>query len=1117
MKRSIRFVLIISLLFFGTSVSYSQGTQISFGSIPKSGTVLIYSHMDDDLIWMLPFWEITEKFIGGAMPATPTFEKVVREQQIFLNNNGQNIPYESNWITPWSNISQQQYDQYYWDNNQSYNYLANDHLVAFWDNSDNYLVRREINKIKAKLEQYIADPGMRRAITHNNWGEYGHQHHRAVNTAVRELAVKYRKDVWMLGCDNGAFRDVYVPNGITYTLGSFNKPGLYTGIRSIYRNNYCWSWTDYVPSGDHKFIRIVENGSDKSNILKGDAITYTGPSQMESGAFIFDGSDDYMTLEGNNNSSFTITMRFRPEEIRAMDISAMSEYPGSGRNDRNIFMTGDGRISARINDGTSRIITSSSSVSADAWTFVAITGDGSSFKLYLNGLLERTTSSGTAITNYSTPELILGQAIMTGTYFNGQVNDVRFFSRALSESEIAGMSNISYYTINADAGSGGTISPSGNRTVSAGANLTFTIRPSTGYRIAAVRVDDVSAGAISSYTFSNVSRNHTIYATFSAIPVYTIAASAGAGGSISPSGNQDVSEGSDRTFTITPATGYRISDVLVDGASAGPVSAYTFNDVDDDHSISARFSPRTFTLTGNAGPYGSIDPEGATTVNYGAGQSFSIIPNTGYRISDVLVDDVSVGTPGSYSINNIHGNHTISAEFSVITFTLTASAGSGGAISPGGNRIVNYGTSQTFSITPGEGYYISDVRVDDVSIGPVSSYTFSNIISDHTISASFAHITYTISGGAGAGGTINPSGPAVINHGSNATYLITPDEGFLISDVLVDNASVGKVTSFTFNRIVSNHTISATFTPIILTIEATSKSRGTISPSGNSSVIYGTDLVFSILPDVGYEIEDVIVDGKSAGPVSTWSFTRITRDHSISASFKIITFTITSNSGTGGSIGPEGDIPVTYGSDQEFIITPDSIYKILDVKADGISVGPVSSWSFDDVVSDHSISATFKLKEIYSIVVSVWEGGSISPWGSRKVMEGSDVTYRITPYPGHRIYEVVVDRKSVGVVKEYTFAAMASDHTISVSFASNIQVEAYPNPFTDVLNISIVNPWEKFFDIEISNMAGRIIHTQTRVPGNSVTPLHIQGSPGMYFLRIYQEKTKVFSMKIIKY
>jgi hypothetical protein len=335
--------------------------------------------------------------------------------------------------------------------------------------------------------------------------------------------------------------------------------------------------------------------------------------------------------------------------------------------------------------------------------------------------------------------------------------------------------------------------------------------------------------------------------------------------------------------------------------------------------------------------------------------------------------------------------------------------------------------------------------------------------------------------------------------------------------VLVDNASVGRVSSFTFNTIVSNHTISAKFTPIILTIEATSKSNGTISPSGNSSVNYGTDLVFSILPDVGYEIEDVIVDEKSAGPVSTWSFTRITRDHSISVSFRIITFTITSSSGTGGSIGPEGDILVTYGSDKEFIITSDSIYKILDVKADGISVGPVNSWSFDDIDSDHTISATFKLREFFTIVASMWEGGSISPWGSRKVMEGSDLTYRITPNPGHRIYEVVVDRKSAGVVKEYSFESIASNHNITVSFASDIHVEAYPNPFTDVLNISIANPWEKFFDITVTDMTGRIIHTQTRVPGNSVTPLHIQGSPGIYFLRIYQGKTMVFSMKIIKY
>ena len=51
------------------------------------------------------------------MPSTPTFETIVHEQQVFLNNNGYNIDYESNWITPWGDITHEEYEQYYWGNN----------------------------------------------------------------------------------------------------------------------------------------------------------------------------------------------------------------------------------------------------------------------------------------------------------------------------------------------------------------------------------------------------------------------------------------------------------------------------------------------------------------------------------------------------------------------------------------------------------------------------------------------------------------------------------------------------------------------------------------------------------------------------------------------------------------------------------------------------------------------------------------------------------------------------------------------------------------------------------------------------------------------------------------
>jgi hypothetical protein len=104
---------------------------------------------------------------------------------------------------------------------------------------------------------------------------------------------------------------------------------------------------------------------------------------------------------------------------------------------------------------------------------------------------------------------------------------------------------------------------------------------------------------------------------------------------------------------------------------------------------------------------------------------------------DVKVDGTSVGPVQTYTFTNIASDHKIEAIFGLLTYSITSSASSGGTISPLGNSNVNYGDSKTFTITPSSGYKISDVKIDGTSVGPVSTYTFSNISSDHTISASF--------------------------------------------------------------------------------------------------------------------------------------------------------------------------------------------------------------------------------------------------------------------------------------------------------------------------------------------------------------------------------------------
>ena len=103
-----------------------------------------------------------------------------------------------------------------------------------------------------------------------------------------------------------------------------------------------------------------------------------------------------------------------------------------------------------------------------------------------------------------------------------------------------------------------------------------------------------------------------------------------------------------------------------------------------------------------------------------------------------------MGAVTSYTFTNVTANHTIAASFAIDTYTITASAGANGAISPAGAVTVNYGANQTFTITPATDYHVADVLVDGVSVGAVTSYTFTNVTANHTIAATFAIDTYTI-------------------------------------------------------------------------------------------------------------------------------------------------------------------------------------------------------------------------------------------------------------------------------------------------------------------------------------------------------------------------------------
>ena len=307
---------------------------------------------------------------------------------------------------------------------------------------------------------------------------------------------------------------------------------------------------------------------------------------------------------------------------------------------------------------------------------------------------------------------------------------------------------------------------------------------------------------------------------------HTITATAGAGGTITPSGTVTVAAGDSQGFTITADEGYYVQDVLVNGVSVGAVNSHTFHDVNDSHTIHAVFAQDAgegddnHIIEAMAGQGGTISPSGRVSVTEGGSQSFYITPDYGCHIVDVLVDGVSIGAVTSYTFDNVRADHTIYAVFDQKDYVIHATAGTGGSITPNGTVPVQAGGSQSFYITPDYGYYIVDVLADGVSVGAVNSYTFYNVTANHTIYAVFAWgggeitIQYVIDASAGEGGTITPHGKVYVVSGGSRTFTIAAADGYQLTDVLVDGISVGAVDTYTFTNVRKNHTIQAVFAPV---------------------------------------------------------------------------------------------------------------------------------------------------------------------------------------------------------------------------------------------------------------------------------------------------------------
>lgn len=234
-------------------------------------------------------------------------------------------------------------------------------------------------------------------------------------------------------------------------------------------------------------------------------------------------------------------------------------------------------------------------------------------------------------------------------------------------------------------------------------------------------------------------------------------------------------------------------------------------------------------------------------------------------IIDGEFDETTTGSSVYSNLGTSGTKRTISYLFAK-TYTINVTTDYGSSVSGSYPDTVVEGSNKYLHISKRQGYKLTSVILDDSSqtipsqteaSGEVMTISLENITSNHNLVVTSEPFKYTITTSAGSNGSITPS--ATVNYGSSKTINMSPSTGYEVNEVIVDGVNKGKITTYTFNNITDNHTISVTFKKLDeqkYTITCVTTNNGNISVTP-SSATKDTIISISVNPSEGYRLKQI--------------------------------------------------------------------------------------------------------------------------------------------------------------------------------------------------------------------------------------------------------------------
>lgn len=451
-------------------------------------------------------------------------------------------------------------------------------------------------------------------------------------------------------------------------------------------------------------------------------------------------------------------------------------------------------------------------------------------------------------------------------------------------------------------------------------------------------------------------------------------------------------------------------------------------DVDSDKTVDVTLSRKLYTLDID------VTGEGTVTKNpdkpeytHGEEVQLTALPDEGWSFANWTGDLSGSDNPKVIVMDQ---NRSVMANFTINTYTIVATAGPGGAIEPEGQIQINHGDDKEFIITPDNGYETADVIVDGVSVGAVSNYTFNNVVSDHTIDASFSLLEYTITVSASPieGGTV--SGGGVYKHGETVGLSAVADDSYRFTNWTEDGVVVSTDANYSFAASTSRDLV-ANF--IEKTYELTVKlsGQGSVEKQPDKAFYMPGEVVkLTAVPETGWRFLNW--SGSLTGNTNPASIT-MNNDKTVTANFAINQYVVvvSPNPQNGGTLSGGGTY--SHGETVTLNATPSEGYEFLNWTEGGVEVSTDANYSFN-ATADRLLTANFALKS-YTLETQVSGEGSIQRTPDKALYTHGEIV-ELTAVPDNG-WGFVGWRGDLEGSENPTEINMNGDKSVTATFARN--------------------------------------------------------------------------------